>query len=304
MPKKTLTLASRKSPMAMWQAEHIKQQLLQQRPDIEVNILGVSTSGDRDKQTPLKDMGGKDVFVKELQAQRLKQQADFAVHCIKDMSVHAVSGLTLAAVYTRDDPRDALVSNNYANLDDMPAGSCIGTGSPRRESLLLAARPDLTIKPIRGNVGTRLKKLDSGEYDAILLSGAGLTRMELAHRVRHLFNPELFIPAIGQGALGLECRSSDDETLEILNVLNHVPSQLCIAAERAMNQRLGGDCHTPIGAYATLDENQDITLRGMVGSLDGQTQLRTCQKGNAENAQLIGIRAADHLITQGARDML
>lgn len=304
MSRKTLTLASRKSPMAMWQAEHIKQQLQKHRPDLNVTILGVSTSGDRDKQTPLKDIGGKDVFVKELQAQLLSKQADFAVHCIKDMSVHAVAGLTLAAVYTRDDPRDALVSNHYANLDDIPTGSCVGTGSPRRESLLRAARPDLVIKPIRGNVGTRLAKLDAGEYDAILLSAAGLTRMDLAHRVRHLFNPEVFIPAIGQGALGLECRSCDEETLELLSVLNHVPSQLCIAAERAMNQRLGGDCYTPIGAYATLDAEQRITLRGMVGSLDGHTQLRTCQQDDAENAQLIGIRAADHLITQGAHDML
>ncbi len=304
MNTNTLTIASRKSPMALWQANHVKSLLQKKHPDLKIAILGTSTSGDRDKTTPLNELGGKEVFVKEVQNTLLQQEADIAVHCIKDMSAHNVAGLSLVAVCERDDPRDAFVSNKYANLDAMPAGSVIGTGSPRRESLLRAARPDITIKPIRGNVDTRLSKLDANEYDAILLSAAGLTRMSLAHRVQFLFNPELFIPAIGQGALGLECRSNDDRCQELLAALDHSPSHLCIAAERALNQRLGGGCHTPLGAYATIDSDNHINLIAMVASADGSVQLRTHQNGPAENAQKIGIEAANHLITQGANNLL
>lgn len=304
MTKQSITLASRKSPMAMWQANHIKQQLNKYHPDLEVSILGVSTSGDRDKNTPLSEMGGKDVFVKEIQSVLLNKQADVGVHCIKDMSVHAVTGLQVTAICERDDPRDALVSARYANLKEIPAGSTIGTGSPRRESLIKSIRPDVIIKPIRGNVDTRLRKLDNGDYDAIVLSASGLTRMNLSHRIRHLFNPEQFIPAIGQGALGLECRSDDTETQKLLQVLDHTPSHLCVSAERALNQRLCGDCHTPIGAYATLNKNNQIRLIAIIASQDGSTQLRTEKVGEIENAQLIGIQAADHLITLGAHDML
>ncbi|MDF1653994.1 MAG: hydroxymethylbilane synthase [Coxiellaceae bacterium] len=304
MPKQTLTIATRKSPMAMWQAEHIKQRLHTFHPNLTINILGVSTSGDRDKQTPLAELGGKDVFVKEIQQQLLDGQADIAVHCIKDMSVHAVSGLLLAAICERDDARDAFVSNRYERLEDMPAGATIGTGSPRRESQLKFLHPDIEIKPIRGNVDTRLKKLDEGEYDAIMLSAAGLTRMNLAHRVKYLFQPQQMIPAIGQGALGIECRGADVDSQEIIRVLDHEPSHLCIAAERAVNQRLCGDCHTPLGAYATLNDNNELSIIAMVGNSDGTTILRSQQQGTIENAQHIGICAADHLITQGAHDML
>ncbi len=303
MPKQSLTIATRKSPMAMWQAEHIKQRLLSFHPDLTINILGVSTSGDRDKQTPLIELGGKDVFVKEIQQQLLDGHADIAVHCIKDMSVHAVAGLHIAAICERDDARDAFVSKQYSRLDDMPAGATIGTGSPRRESQLKALRPDIDIKPIRGNVDTRLKKLDSGDYDAIMLSAAGLTRMDLAHRVSYLFTPDQMIPAIGQGALGIECRSNDADSIEVVSVLDHADSHLCIAAERAVNQRLCGDCHTPLGAYATI-KNDALQLIAMVGSSDGSIILRSQQQGDKENAQHIGIQVADKLIAQGAHDML
>ncbi|MDF1760680.1 MAG: hydroxymethylbilane synthase [Coxiellaceae bacterium] len=304
MSKQALTIATRKSPMAMWQAEHIKQRLKSFHPELNIDILGVSTSGDRDKQTPLIELGGKNVFVKEIQQQLLAGNADIAVHCVKDMSAHSVAGLQLAVICERDDARDAFVSNQYDRLDDLPHGASIGTGSPRRESQLKALRPDINIKPIRGNVDTRLKKLDDGEYDAIILSAAGLTRMNLAHRIKYLFQPQQMIPAIGQGALGIECRGIDVDSQEIISVLDHAPSHLCVAAERAVNQRLCGDCHTPLGAYATLNDNDELHVTAMVGNSDGSIILRSQQHGNSENAQHLGIGVANDLIAQGAHDML
>ena len=304
MSKQALTIATRKSPMAMWQAQHIKQRLQSFHPELNIDILGVSTSGDRDKHTPLIELGGKNVFVKEIQQQLLDGNADIAVHCVKDMSAHNVTGLQLAVICERDDARDAFVSNQYDRLDDLPHGASIGTGSPRRESMLKALRPDINIKPIRGNVDTRLKKLDDGEYDAIMLSAAGLTRMNLAHRIKYLFQPQQMIPAIGQGALGIECRSADIDNQEIISVLDHTPSHLCVAAERAVNQRLCGDCHTPLGAYATLNDNDELHVIAMVGNSDGSIILRSQQQGSAENAPHLGIGVADDLIAQGAHDML
>ncbi|MDF1795516.1 MAG: hydroxymethylbilane synthase [Coxiellaceae bacterium] len=304
MPKQKLTIATRKSPMAMWQAEHIKQRLHTFHPELTIDILGVSTSGDRDKQTPLAELGGKNVFVKEIQQQLLEGNADIAVHCVKDMSAHSIAGLQLTAICERDDARDAFVSHQYERLEDLPAGASIGTGSPRRESQLKSLRPDISIKPIRGNVDTRLKKLDDGEYDAILLSAAGLTRMDMAYRVKYLFQPQQMIPAIGQGALGIECRGVDIDSQEIISVLDHAPSHLCVAAERAVNQRLCGDCHTPLGAYATLNDDNILSIIAMVGSSDGSIILRSQQQGNAENAQHLGISVANDLIAQGAHDML
>lgn len=297
-----LRLITRKSPMAMWQAEHIKTLLIQHHPELSIDIIGMTTEGDRRTDVPLQDIGGKGLFVKGLQAELLNHQADFAVHCIKDMSVHALPGLSIAAIGHRDDPRDALISNHFNSVDELPEGANIGTSSPRRQSLLKALRPDLNVTMLRGNVNTRLSKLDNGDYDAILLSACGLHRIGLGHRIKMLFDPEFFIPAIGQGALALECRTTDNKTLGLLSCLNHEPSSVCIAAERAVNQRLGGDCHTPIGAYARLDGEQ-MHIKAFVGDQHG-TLLVTEAIGPKENAQLIGIKAADDLIARGANDML
>lgn len=302
MAIKTITIASRQSPMALWQAEFIKASLLKLYPKLNVTILGMTTKGDREKDKPLADIGGKALFVKELQKSLLDKRADIAVHCIKDMSVHPVSGLTLCALCARDDPRDAFISNHYQDISELPEGACIGTSSPRRIALLKAIRPDIQTKMLRGNAGTRLNKLDQGEYDAIILSASGLHRLGLAERICALFDPEHFVPAIGQGGLGIECRAQDEEIQQLLEPLNHTPTQLCIAAERAVNQRLMGDCYTPIGAYAYLDGNH-IHLKAIVGNETG-TIIKSQFIGAQDNAQLIGIKAADDLIAQGANDLL
>jgi hydroxymethylbilane synthase len=304
MTQPVITIATRESPMAMWQAEYVKAQLSQRHPDIEFRLLGMTTHGDQDTKTPLLELGGKSVFVKELQQALLDKRADIAVHSIKDMSVHAVNGLCLSAICQRTEVRDAFISNHYASLADLPNGAIVGTGSPRRWCQLKALRPDIEIKPIRGNAGTRLQKLDDGQYDAILLSAAGLERLGLTERIRSYFDPDRFIPAIGQGAIGLECRSGDPDTCAIAETLNDPDTNCCISAERALNQRLSGDCHTPIGAYATLDDNNTLTLKTIVGTLDGGTIIYGQGQGPRENAQLIGIQVANDLLAKGAGDML
>jgi hydroxymethylbilane synthase len=303
MAKKSIIIATRKSPMALWQAEFIKKELGLHYPHCDISLLPMSTVGDERTDVPLTEIGGKSLFVKSLQQALLDKRADIAVHSIKDMSVHAVAGLDLAAVYKRDDPRDALISNNYSSFLELPENATIGTSSPRRQALLCAIRPNITPTNLRGNVGTRLKKLDDGHYDAIVLSAAGLHRLGLKSRITEYFNPEQFIPAIGQGTLGIECASQDSELIKMLQCLNHRETQLCIAAERAVNQRLGGDCHSPIGAYARIDGPQ-MHLKAIVSDAKGHVILTSEAAGPVENAQLIGISVANDLIARGANDIL
>ena len=300
---KQLRLATRQSPLALWQAEHIKQALLALAPELEITLFPLLTQGDKDTSGPLTDKGGKGLFVKELQRALLENKADFAVHSVKDMSVLNTEGLCLAAIPERADPRDAFVSLKFARLDELPNNARVGTSSPRRTALLKAYRPDLNIEILRGNVQTRLNKLAAGNYDAIILAAAGLQRLGLAESIRELLSTDSFIPAIGQGALGIECRSNDAELIRLLHQLNHETSYGCVSAERAVNKRLGGSCYVPIAAHAHIEKGI-LNLRGMVASLDGNLVFKAEISGEAENAEALGLALAEKLLAQGAQQVL
>lgn len=295
----TLNIATRKSPMALWQAHFIRQKIQEKHPTLTVRLIELSTPGDDDQRSPLTKIGGKSVFVKTLQHALLEGKADIAVHSGKDLSVYPVDGLTLAAVYKRDDPRDVFLSNHHASLAALPEGANVGTASPRRQSLIKSLRPDVNVTLLRGNLGTRLQKLDDGQHDAIILAAAGLHRMQKEARIKAYFDPEDFIPAIAQGALAIECRDGDLPTRARIEHLEDKTSAVCVSAERAVNQVLGGDCHTPVGAFATLN-NGKLSLRGMVGSLDGNTILRSQITGKPEEAVKLGQTIAHDLLEQGA----
>lgn len=302
-----LKIATRKSPMALWQAKFIKTKLQTAYPHLEIQFVEIITQGDKDLETPLVNIGGKSLFVKELQQALLKGAADIAVHCIKDMSVIDCPGLTLTTIIERENPQDAFVSNHYNSLSELPINAVIGSSSPRRQSQLLSLRKDLCIKPLRGNVGTRLAKLDNGDYDAVVLAAAGLQRLGAENRIKMNFDTTQFIPGIGQGALGIECRENDDAIISMVAFLNHPPSQVCVHAERAVNRRLGGDCYTPIAAYANIIENRSspmLHLIAMVGSLDGQTILRAQVTGNITQAEMLGTQCAEELLAQGAKRLI
>jgi len=299
MSSRTLRIATRQSPMAQWQANTIAQQLQHTHPDLCIDIVGLTTTGDRFTDRALKDIGGKDLFVKELQRALLQNEADMAVHCIKDMSVRAVPNLSLEAICQRDDPRDALVSNQYHLLSDLPDGAIIGTASPRRQCLLAKYAPQVECKLIRGNLNTRLKKLDDGEYDAILVAKAGIDRLQFEDRLREIFSTDTFIPAIAQGTLGIECRDDDHWVKEKIAFLHDNDTAICIHAERAFNRRLQGDCHTPIGAYATI-ENQHVSMHTFVGNIT--TQQMWFAKGTKplDQADALGFELANEVLNQGA----
>ena len=297
-----LRLVTRKSPLAWQQATLVKQQLQMHQPDMQIELVGLVTAGDKRTDVQLTQLGGKSLFVKELQTALLENQADFAVHSVKDMSVTQVADLTLTAVCKREDPRDAFVSARFSHWQNLPKGAEVGTASPRRQSQLLALRPDLSIKLLRGNVGSRLTKLDNSEFDAIILAAAGLKRLEFTHRITQYLEPEEFIPAIGQGALGIECRTGDSKLQTLLAPLNDWSTHQCVIAERAVNFKLGGDCYTPVGAFATIDGSQ-LTLHAMVGSLDGSLLLKTTVSGPATDAERLGTQAAEQLLTRGAKKL-
>lgn len=304
MSKSTITIVTRKSPLALWQAELVQQQLTSCYPGLKVEILGKTTEGDKILNKSLAGIGGKDLFVKDLQQTLLNKEADIAVHSIKDMSVKKNSGLLLAAFCRREDPRDVFVSNSYENLDALPDNATIGTSSPRRQCQLNATKPHLAIKPIRGNVGTRLEKLASGEFDAIILAAAGLLRLSHENRIREYLDPEAFIPAIGQGAIGIECHADDIHMIELLEKLDHHPTRICITAERAVNRRLNGDCFTPLAAHAVLHDNNTLHLIAMVGSVDGKHIIRNEIEGPANQAEALGLELGDRLLDQGAGEFL
>ncbi len=300
---KTLKIATRQSPLALWQAEHIRARLQELHPDLTVELVKFVTQGDKILDTPLAKIGGKGLFVKELEAALLDGRADLAVHSMKDVPMALPGGLTLAVICEREDPLDAFVSNQFEKFADLPQGARVGTSSLRRKSQILKQRPDLQIIDLRGNVGTRLGKLDGGQYDAIILASAGLKRLGLENRIRHTIEPNISLPAVGQGALGLECRADDQEILALIQPLLHIETDVCVRAERAFNAYLEGGCQVPIAGYATLQDGK-IHIEGRVGSPDGQTLLRAEMTDEAHNAQQLGEKLARNLLEQGAGDLL
>lgn len=298
-----LRIATRQSPLALWQAQYVKQRLEANHPQLTVELVPMVTRGDVILDTPLAKVGGKGLFVKELELALLEGRADIAVHSMKDVPVEFPEGLGLVTICERDDPRDAFVSNQYASLDDLPQGSVVGTSSLRRQCQLAERRPDLIIRSLRGNVGTRLSKLDSGEYDAIILAVAGLNRLGLQSRIRSAMPAEISLPAVGQGAVGIECRLDDERTRALLAPLNHEETAIRVSAERAMNMRLEGGCQVPIGSYAELKDGE-LWLRALVGAPDGSFMVRGERRGKAEDAVPMGIDLAEELLDNGAREVL
>lgn len=303
MLNKIFRIATRQSPLALWQAQYVQQRLMAAHPGVQVELVPMVTKGDIILDTPLAKVGGKGLFVKELELAMLENRADLAVHSMKDVPVDFPEGLGLVTICEREDPRDAFVSNLYNSIDELPQGAIVGTSSLRRQCQLSARRPDLIIRSLRGNVGTRLGKLDAGEYDAIILAAAGLKRLNLDDRIRQAMPAEISLPAVGQGAVGIECRLDDHELITLLQALNHADTDVCVRAERAMNTRLEGGCQVPIGSFAVLEDNQ-LWLRGLVGSPDGQQMVVGERRGPRENAVQMGISLAEELLDSGARDIL
>jgi hydroxymethylbilane synthase len=298
-----LRIATRKSPLALWQAEHVAAALGAFHPGLSVEIVGMTTKGDRILDAPLAKVGGKGLFVKELEQGMLAGEADIAVHSMKDVPVDFPPGLHLPVILEREDPLDAFVSDRFSRLEELPAGSRVGTSSLRRQCQLAARRPDLHIEPLRGNVNSRLAKLDAGDYDAILLAAAGLIRLGLAERIRARLSPEDSLPAIGQGAIGIECRSDDPRTQALIAPLHHRDTALRVRAERALNARLHGGCQVPIAGHATLAGGR-LHLRGLVGTPEGTRVLRAAAEGPATDPEALGLAVARDLLAQGAGEIL
>lgn len=303
MKKKILRIATRKSPLALWQTHHVRDALCHAHPELQVELVEMTTKGDKILDTPLAKIGGKGLFVKELENSLLEGRTDIAVHSMKDVPVEFPEGLTLPVIMRREEPYDAFVSNNYANLAALPKGAIVGTASLRRQSQLLALRPDLQIRPLRGNVGTRLSKLDRDEYDAIVLAAAGLKRLGMAERISEMLPPEVILPAIGQGAIGIECREDDVDTFELIAVLNDTPTQQRVTAERAINALLGGGCQVPIAGFAEIDE-EGLKLRGLVGDVQGKEVIRQSIHGPVKLAEQLGRRLGENLLARGADRLL
>jgi|TARA_B110000902_G_C14289883_1_gene580417 hydroxymethylbilane synthase len=303
MTKDILRIATRKSPLAMWQAEFVQAKLEAAYADLTVELLPMSTRGDKILDTPLAKVGGKGLFVKELEQALLDGRADIAVHSMKDVPMEFPQGLELGVICQREDPRDAFVSNNFASLAQLPRGAIVGTSSLRRQCQLRASRPDLKILDLRGNVNTRLAKLDAGEYDAIILACAGLIRLGFEDRISESMSVEQSLPAGGQGAVGIELRVDDERVRQYLSVLNHTDTAACVTAERAMNKHLEGGCQVPIAVYAILANGQ-LSLNGLVGAVDGSKILRAEISGPVSEAKALGVALAEDVLAQGAGAIL
>lgn len=300
---KQLVIASRESALAMWQAEHIKSRLQTLYPECKIEILGMTTRGDQILDKTLSKIGGKGLFIKELEQALQDGHADLAVHSIKDVPMILPEGFTLAAISERANPFDAFVSNQYHNLDELPQGAVVGTSSLRREAQLRARYPHLNIRPLRGNVQTRLSKLDNGEYDAVILAAAGLQRLGLEKRIRVILSPFDSLPAAGQGALGIEIASHRLDLLETLNPLNHAVTNACVTAERALARALDGSCQVPLAAYCTEEQGM-LTLRGLVGHPDGSVILQVQAQAPIAYADALGRAVAKKLIDDGAMEVI
>ena len=304
MTDRIIKIATRKSPLALWQAEFVRDELIKLHPGLQVELVKMSTQGDKILDVPLAKVGGKGLFVKELEQGMLAGKADIAVHSMKDVPVEFPEGLHLPVVCKREDPRDAFVSNTYDSFDDLPQGAKVGTSSLRRECQLRTLRPDLNVLPLRGNVNTRLAKLDAGDYDAIILAVAGLKRLGFEERIKSALTPKQSLPAIGQGAVGIETRIDDEEVNALIAPLMCDDTWLVLSAERALNKRLAGGCQVPIAGYATLDEDKFITMFGLVGRPDGSLMLHSARGGDPWDAEAIGIEIAEDLLAQGADKIL
>jgi hydroxymethylbilane synthase len=301
---KTLRIATRKSALALWQAEYVKAELEKHHPDLTVELVPMTSRGDKILDVPLAKVGGKGLFVKELEHAMLEGEADIAVHSMKDVPMEFPEGLGLAVICPREDPRDAFVSNTFESLDSLPQGAVVGTSSLRRQCQLLARYPHLQIKFLRGNVNTRLQKLDDGEYDAIILAAAGLIRLGFETRIREFIEPEVSLPAGGQGAVGIETRLQDTEIMALLKPLHCDDTAPRVLAERAMNRRLEGGCQVPIGCFALRQDNEQLWLRGLVGSPDGQKMLEDQISGPVADAEQLGVDLAERLLAAGADAIL
>jgi hydroxymethylbilane synthase len=302
--RKHLRIATRKSPLALWQANHAREKLLEHWPDLTVELLPMTTSGDRFFDKNLLEIGGKGLFVKELETALLNHEADFAVHSMKDMPADMPDGLTLHTIFSRQNPLDAFVSNQFPTLNSLPKNAIIGTSSLRRASQLLALRPDLVIEPIRGNLGTRLKKLDAGPYHALILAAAGLERLQLDARIQETLPETVMLPAPGQGALGIECRADDTALHALLKPLHDSNTANTVAAERLVNKSLGGNCHTPIAIYCRTSGNHQLTLNTLIASPDGKHIIRDTQTGSENGAQQLAEAAVQALKQKNAHALL
>jgi len=303
LTEKIIRIATRKSPLALWQAEHVAERLERAFPGCRTELVKMTTQGDKILDAPLAKIGGKGLFVKELEQGMLDGLADIAVHSMKDVPVEFPDGLHLAVILTREDPTDAFVSKRYSTLQDLPANARIGTSSLRRQCQIKELYPDAEILSLRGNVNTRLSKLDAGEYDAVILASAGLKRLGMAERITQSLSSEVSLPASGQGAIGIECRSGDTEINEMLAALHDSETGLCVTAERAMNACLNGGCQVPIAGYATVQDDQ-LFMRGLVGSPDGSVIYRAERTGGLNSAEAIGKMVAEDLLAQGADKIL
>ncbi|MFT4938127.1 MAG: hydroxymethylbilane synthase [Paraglaciecola sp.] len=303
MSDRVIRIATRKSALALWQAEYVKAKLLLAHPEISVELVPMSTQGDKILDTPLAKIGGKGLFIKELEVAMSEGRADIAVHSMKDVPVDFPAGFALHAICERENPFDAFVSNTYDNINALPQGAIVGTSSLRRQCQIRSARPDIEIRDLRGNVNTRLAKLDKGQYDAIILAAAGLIRLNMRSRIKAYLEPEFSLPAVGQGAVGIECRSDDLELVALLAPLNHTETYIRVSAERALNAKLKGGCQVPIGSFAELNGEQ-LFLRGMVGAPDGSKLIYAQHSGDIKDAEAIGILVAEQLLEQGADEIL
>ena len=301
----TLRIATRKSPLALWQAEFVKSQLQRYHPCLKIELVTMTTKGDKLLDTPLAKIGGKGLFVKELETAMLQDLADIAVHSMKDVPMEFPEGLCLSVICEREDSSDAFVSSHFGTLAELPENAVIGTSSLRRQCQIRAHFPTLQVKELRGNVNTRLSKLDAGEYDAIILASAGLMRLGMADRITQRLPTSISLPAGGQGAVGIECRSNDTRMQELIAPLHHLESAICVRAERAANKHLQGGCQVPIACFAELSDNgATVNLRGLVGSVDGSRILRAHATGNVDNPEKLGIQVAKDLLSQGAGKLL
>ena len=303
MSLKKIRIATRKSPLALWQAEHVKAMLLQNYPALDVELVSMQTQGDRILDTPLSMIGGKGLFIKELEQALYDHQADIAVHSMKDVTIDMPEGLLLPVILKRENPNDVFISTKVKSINALPVGAVVGTSSLRRVCQLKAWRADLNIKDLRGNVGTRLKKLDDGEYDAIILAAAGVIRLGLEDRISEIISTDIILPAIAQGAIGIQMRTGDNDVLEKICSLNDDITQKQVETERIVSRRLFGGCQLPIAAYAEID-HENIKVRGMVGRVDGSEIIQHSVSGSLQEREALGLQLAEDLLKKGADEIL
>ncbi|WP_029522701.1 hydroxymethylbilane synthase [Persephonella sp. KM09-Lau-8] len=298
-----IRIGTRKSKLALWQANYVASQLKKHFPDLDIELVKITTKGDKILDVPLAKVGGKGLFVKEIEEAMLRNEIDIAVHSLKDVPTYFPEGLGLVAITEREDPRDAFLSVKYNSLDEMPSGAVLGTSSLRRKAQILEKRKDLVIKDLRGNVDTRIRKLEEGQYDGIILAYAGLKRLGLENKVKQIFEPDYMIPAVAQGFLGIEARLDDEETKRIVSVLNHKESELRAKAERAFLKTLEGGCQVPLAAYSEI-KNGKLKITGFVSDLEGNRIFKDSLEGNPEDAEEIGKILAEKLLNAGAKEVL